>query len=356
MIHIICQNIDKRTSNKCSDFVLDGVADNIHDCNYISDAFINSLTEEDIVIFMFNEDGMNVSGSFDSDMKKLMNIETKIKNKGITIYNHPSKHKVLGCKFRFYSRFRNDSFTPKFMEIKSAEDIDKVDFYPNIITLTVCTLGHYRVMCNTKADLLKAYELLKNTKKIVKYERICVMDYMNAYNSEYDCYVCVRFIVINNEIMDYYARPAEHWNVHTNDQVDDIMIHDGINASVDKYVMDHGSDIKNCFERCYRTLGNGFYEYDCIINDKGFFICEVGLKMYDDTARKVYNLLNYDINKFVIHERKYVDLIRYFLRTPRNKRKWNQKFLKNNDIYFDYQMTRDRKSLQNKQSNQNQEK
>ncbi len=351
-IHIICQNMSHKSASKCSDFVLEGIADEIHDCNYITAKLISNLSKEDTVIFVYNEDVQFSQGNFTLDMKRLIEIEKCLDKKKVQVYNRPSKHMVLGCKYRFYSRFKFDTFIPKFDELTCEEDIDNIDYYPCIVTLTVRTLDNYRTLCNNKTDLIRAYNVLKDVKKSVRYERICVIKYIDSYDSVNDVYINVRLMVINNEILEYYPRPAEHWNVHTNDQTDDIEVHDKVNEEVDMYMLENRGEIRKILERCYRTLGNGFFEYNCIISKHGFYICEVGIKIYDDTVRKVYSLLNYSPNKFVTHERKYIDLVRYFLKTPRKKRKWSQKFLKKEDLYFDYHMTMDRKRNANKGKSQ----
>ena len=345
MIHVVCQNYAIKSVGKTTDFLLASVADKIHDSNYIDQSFYKNLKADDTVIFMYNEDALFTTGDFTGDMARLESIEKRLKNIPVNIYNRPSKHKILGCKFRYYSRFKFDSFVPQFVELTCDADVDQINFYPAIVTLSVRTLGNYRFKCDTKGEVLKALTTLKKTRKSVKYERIMAIEYINAYNDELDCYINVRFMVINNEIVDYYARPAEHWNVHTNDQLDDTEIHGQVNRMVDKYIMNNSGVLKGAFERCYKTLGNGFYSYDCIINSRGFYVCEVRLKMYDDIVRKIYKLLEYNINKFVMQERKYSDLIRYFLNTPRKKRKWSQKFLKRDDVYFDYDLTILRKKM-----------
>ncbi len=146
MIHIIYQNIDHKGAGKMSDNDFSRLSKSIHSCYHIFDEDINKISQNDVVIFVYNEDSLFMVNDFMKDMNQLISLENKILKKGCSIYNKPSLFRVYGCKYTFYHIMKNEPFVPKFKVVECESDISKIDFYPVILTLTVRCLGNCRYL------------------------------------------------------------------------------------------------------------------------------------------------------------------------------------------------------------------
>ena len=69
-------------------------------------------------------------------------------------------------------------------------------------------------VCKTKEELLKVYKYNFKNK-----ENIFVVEFIDSYIKELDCRHSIRFMVTNNNIMEYYFRGSKNWNIHTNSQI-----------------------------------------------------------------------------------------------------------------------------------------
>ncbi len=320
MIHVIYQNQTKSGVGKCSDVDLDRIGDKLYFCYNIKKTDIETFKKNDKVIFIYNEDAMFTERNFKEDMTKLLDIETAIKNSSdqIQIYNSPSKCRNYSCKAYFYSLLENEPFVPKFKIINNESDLELVNFYPHILTLTIRCLGNCRFLCNNKEETIKAYQKLKDESRSTKYEEICAIDFINSYEKAYKCYLNVRFMVINDKVIEYYARPAKIWNVHNDDQVRNLNLHKRVNEDLDKWVeanSDEHGQLNYMLTKCYKILGKGFYAYDCIIQNiddipnSKLYVCETGIKIFNSTTKDFYKKLGFGFNKLIMRQRTYAKKI-----------------------------------------------
>lgn len=325
MNHIIYQSKTQQGAGKLefSDFNRFTSPDN---CNFIydlEDSDIASILSCDIVIFVYNEDGLFLEKTFNEDIERLLEIEKMVALRTEHIYNRPSYYKLCGCKSAFYKSVIGEMFCPKFCELDNPDDIDKITSYPCLLILSIRCLGKQRFLCKNKKQAEEAFSKLNKVEKIVNYEKICAIEFLNSYVPRYKCYLNIRFMVFNDKIVEYYSRPAGKWNVHNDDQTRKIKIHDMANEDLEKWLVSSSGkeQLGRLLDICYQRLGKGFYAYDCIIENIGdpdksrLYLCEVGLKMMNNTTKNFYRKLHKNYKKKIMYYGDYARLLLKLLKT-----------------------------------------
>ena len=272
---------------------------------------IFNLSNISKVIFNFNEDlftynrNSKLKKRFESacDMvKHFKEIATLIKNNysNITIYNDPDKCFDIGDKVLTYNRIKDiecDLFAvPNYKKISNIDDLISIDFFPCIIKQTNGSHTTDDTVCKTKEELLKAYNKHFKNKK-----NIFVVEFIDSYIQELDCNHCIRFMVTNNKLMEYHFRGTDDWNARACVQIKDKI--KKCELFYEKIYANHKSDIENYFDKTHKIYGNGFYVYDVIYSEKQnkYYICEIGLKIFDDTY---YNYSKKYIDKFSFNKKR----------------------------------------------------
>lgn len=211
----------------------------------------------------------------------------------IIIYQDPNKCFDLGDKNKVYDKIKNikNNFikSPKYTKIVSEACINKINYYPVIIKISNGSHSKDDKICNNKNDLLNYYKKnFKNNKNV-----ICI-EYIDSKIKSLNCYVCVRLVVINNKILQFYAKPNNNWNIHV-DIIDNKILN--TDKFIRKLFIKYKGDIQNYLNKIYSIYGKGCYSYDIIYNEKKnhFYICEIGLKYGYQTPRKIADVLNTNI-------------------------------------------------------------
>ena len=293
----------------------------IYNC-YIKNKFliinnkICNLLKINKIIFNFNEDLFTYNLNWDKNLKKrfknvnkmiqlFKNISILIKKyyPYITIYQDPNKCFDLGDKILTYNKIKDISSNiikiPKYKKINNIDDINNINFYPVILKISNGSHSKNDCICNNKKELINNYnKYFKNKKNI-----ICV-EFINSYIKELKCNHCIRFMIINNKITDYYFRPSNKWNIHTNDQLQnkqkiiksDLYFKLYFNKNID-LINEYIDNINNIY-------GNGFYSIDLILNNNKLYICEIGLKNYDYSYVDYLKKNNIVINKNTLNKYK----------------------------------------------------
>ena len=283
----------------------------IYDCYIQNDIlYVNNDTfdsEIKNVIFDFNETYSTYNLGWNNHLKKqyltvqqmieaFCSISTYIKTHfpNIVIYNDPNIWFKFGSKIEIYkaiTNIKNDVFKFfKYSNIQSIEDIENIDFYPVIIKTDIGSHTKNDTICKDEVMLKECYnEKFKHENNV-----ICI-EYKNTYIDEIDKYMCVRLMVINEIIYDFYARPSNSWNIHTDDQCASSIV------KTNHYFMEFFEKNKyiiNDFIKQFHSIsGNGFFVYDVILSDNNLYLCEVGLKFYDSTYSNFLKKNKIKLNK-----------------------------------------------------------
>ena len=274
----------------------------IYDCKIINNKLyikgnLFNINRISTIIFNFNED----KWTYKNDkklQKKFSNIREMIclfKNisfiikkyyPSVTIYNDPYKCFSLGNKVKVYNQLKNIKNNlfriPRYTKILCVNDLNKINYYPVIIKFSNGSHTQHDTVC-------KNYKELKNTyiKHFQNKPNVFVVKYINSFICKFNCFHSIRFMVINGKLLDYYFRPSNNWNIHTKDQIKDKILQGSI--YLENYIKKNKCCINKYLSNTQKIYGNGFFSYDIILNgrNKKLYICEIGLKIFDDVY---YNL------------------------------------------------------------------
>ena len=295
----------------------------ISDCTIINNQLlINShildLTKISTVIFNYNEYLMTINNKWDQklinrfnrvsemiDLFKQISRLIKRSYPDIIIYQDPDKCFELGDKVLVYDRIKNikdDLVTiPKYKKILNVNDVSSINFFPVIIKITNGSHSKYDQVCKNKRELVRAYnQHFKNKKNVF------VVEFIDSYIKEINCKHSLRLMVTNNRVMDYYFRGGGDWNIHTKSQIKKDIKHTDLYYS--KIYDQHKMSLEKYLNKIHKIYGNGFYAYDLIysIQKKKYYVCEIGLKIFDNT--------NYDYSKDYIDKLSFNEnrLVKYY--------------------------------------------
>lgn len=216
----------------------------------------------------------------------------------VQVYNDPNIWFRFGSKIEIYdaiSNFENRIFKPlKYKKIEKESDLYNVDFFPVIIKLHNGSHTNTDKICHNPNELIVNYR-----KSFNRLQNVMCVEYKNTFVKELHMHLSIRIMVINNKILDFYARPSRDWNIHTNNQSrNDVLKADSYFTRI---FSEHNSDIQRYINDFYYIAGNGFYAFDIILSDNYMHLCEVGLKIYDNTYARFINDSNMSIMKETLH-------------------------------------------------------
>ena len=163
-----------------------------------------------------------------------------------------------------------------------------VKYFPCIIKTIDSSHDTRETICHNEEELIKE-------KKIFNNEEVISVEYIDSYNIELQMYCSLRLMVVNKQLIDYFFRPSKQWNIHTKDQDKKSIL------KADKYF--HNFYIKDILkidkllEDLHKIYGNGFFSYDLILNNDILYLCETGLKYYDNAYHNFIKKKSIDLNK-----------------------------------------------------------
>tara|TARA_Y100000768_G_C23988571_1_gene690555 strand:- start:636 stop:1610 length:975 start_codon:yes stop_codon:yes gene_type:complete len=288
----------------------------IYECSIKNEnLFVNDkpfdMSKLKTVIFNFNEDlfafdqRLIIFKQSHNIIKLFQQISRLIKTKypNITIWQDPDKLFDLGDKVTMFNNIKDiksDLFrVPKYKKISTINDLEDVDYFPIIMKYSNGSHTTDDTICKTKKEALEIYTL-----KFINKQNVFVVQYISSYIEKLNCNHCIRFMVTNNKLMEYYFRPSTKWNIHSNDQNNNL-----VKVCEDYYMTiykNHQNDIHAYFNKVHNIFGNGFYAYDVIFNEKQgkYYICEIGLKIFDSTyCQKSHKV----IKKFSFNHKNLID-------------------------------------------------
>tara|TARA_Y100000741_G_C18248669_1_gene556481 strand:+ start:927 stop:1898 length:972 start_codon:yes stop_codon:yes gene_type:complete len=288
----------------------------IYECSIKNEnLFVNNkpfdMSKLKTVIFNFNEDlferdqRLIIFKRSHNIIKLFQQISRLIKTKypNITIWQDPDKLFDLGDKVSTFNKIRDIQShlisVPKYKKISNIDDLEEVDYFPVIMKISNGSQTKDDTVCQTQEDAVKCYN-----SKFIKKQNVFVVQYISSYIEKFNCYHCIRFMVTNNKLMEYYFRPSTKWNIHNNDQNNNL-----VKVCEDYYMTiykNHQNDIHAYFSKVHNIFGNGFYAYDVIFDEQEnrYYICEVGLKIFNHQYAKKYRDV---INKFSFNHKNLMD-------------------------------------------------
>lgn len=267
----------------------------------------------DIIIFNYNEDLFTYNLNWDKNLRKrfkscnkminffkLISFVIKKKYPKIKIYNDPIKCFELGDKVNVYQKIekiKDELFkVPRWTKVNNLNDVNKINFYPNIIKISNGSHSKDDKKSDNKNDLIKNYKKYFLNKKNV----FCV-EYIDSYQKSLASFCSLRLMVINNKVTDYYFRPSNNWNIHTNDQNNNLVRSD---TFFKNFYDNNKAHIQNYLNKINKIYGDGFFSYDLILNNNKLYICEIGLKLYDDTYVNFIKKSKSKLNKISLQKDK----------------------------------------------------
>lgn len=308
-------------SNCKGSYIIKNLAENIYIYNiiiknnnlYHNNKILN-LNNVKLVIFDFNEDLFTYNLNWDPRLKKFFSncnqmiiyfikISNYIKQSynNIIIYNDPYKCFILGNKYNVFNKIKhinNNIFgIPKYKNILDENDIYKIDFFPVILKYSNGSHTNNDTICKNKNELINTYNTVFKFKKNI----ICI-EYITSYINELNCNHSIRLMVTNNQMIDYYMRPSKKWNIHNDDQ-DSSKIYISDNY-LKNFILQNKVEINKYLNKIYNIFGCGFYAYDLILNNNKLYICEIGLKIYDDSYVNFINNNNIKLKKITLYPEK----------------------------------------------------
>lgn len=273
---------------------------------YYNNILIN-LNIINTIIFNYNEALFTFTLNWDSNLIKrfkssndMICLFTEINNlvmniyPNIIIYNDPLKCFCLGDKINVYNKIsyinNNIISVPKYLKLTNQEDISTINFFPVIIKISNGSNTKNDTICHTNIELLSIYnKYFKNINNV-----LCVQ-YINSHIKYLKCNHSIRFMVINNTLIDYYIRPSNEWNIHTNEQ-DSRKIYES-DTYFKEFFNKNKLEIDKYLNDIFQIFGHGFYAYDLILYNNKLYICEIGLKMFDDTYVEFLKNNNIQLDK-----------------------------------------------------------
>lgn len=244
------------------------------------------VTNNDIVVFSVNEDGMHYAKSIKMTVLQIQEACVVVRNAilekapQVSIYNDPAHILSIGDKFKTYKQLQYTSphIVPLFCDGKDAKSWS---LFPCIVAAKVASGGRFRHLVNSKEDIAFKTRCITAAKGA---NGAFVSEYVHSYVEQLGFYINVRLMVVNDQVIDWFCRPGDTWNIHTKTQKK------GSLATANEWYMQWVSHHENKQRVCdvvtsvHQTFGNGLYSIDCAIDKTRIAVCEVGYKIWDDTV------------------------------------------------------------------------
>ena len=274
------------------------------------------------VIFSYNEDIVYLRSEQPIYQKlfKMRKFFSKQYPK-IKIYNDPENYKIYASKIDFYQRVKDDIRIkkcvkiPDFWVIKNIQDLtdiikDNDDIFPCFISYNIQSGGKNKIVCNSFDELKKSYhDLIIHEDYKQNNQQIFVSKVITSYHSALNSNLTVRWMVINDQLIDFYARPApvdvinvNYYNQYKGDQL----------KHAHTYVETWLTKNRYTFHRFLRgmnyLMGSGFYSYDTVISEEGeIYIVEPGLKFLASNHLKLKDMRSATYDLLIFDQKKYLN-------------------------------------------------
>lgn len=250
---------------------------------------------DDIIIFSANEDGMHFVKSINMTIQtlyaKLLDIRKAIKSQHphIVMYNDPIHFEDTGNKLQSYRLLKHLPYVPRFVEYKKDTDWD---IFPCIVSANRASGGRFRALCQNADELHREGNRIQRVKG-----GTFITEYIDSKIDDFGCYHNLRFMVINDTLIDWFCRPGNGWNIHTRTQNNATIPR--ADSWAEQWLNEHDVLVKQLLSDLYEVLGKGAYAYDLIIKGDMLYLCEIGYKFWDDTVAKLIDFKKYKLTKDV---------------------------------------------------------
>ena len=252
----------------------------------IHDGHIVEILADDIIIFSANEDGMHFIKMINSTIPQLCSKLQDIRRAltvsypDITIYNDPLHFESIGNKLQTYNLLKHLPYIPNYAGF--SKDMDWTIF-PCIVSASRASGGRFRVLCTNKTQLNSEGDRIQRVKGDT-----FVTEYIDSKIETIGCFHNLRLMVVNDNVIDWFCRPGDNWNIHTRSQNKKSI--EKADQWCSQWIDSHEDVLAKFVSDLYDVLGKGAYSYDAIIVDDRLYLCEVGYKFWDDTVAKLINI------------------------------------------------------------------
>lgn len=254
------------------------------------------LNIKNINIFIFNYNEDNILHK--NYLKKVIPIYNFLKNnfKHLHFFNNPLNHSIITDKLVTYKKLKKCKYVniPLFGVVNNRKNIFNITKYPIIISKRKQSGGIGKYKINKKKEFDNYQDnFFKNKFWSLFYK---------SYLPDTEIFICIRFYIFNEKLIDFVCRPSLNWNVHTGNQLlknTDIILKSDHFFS--KYYKNNKKYIDNVLLELYSILGNGFYCHDFLLVNEKLILCELGYKILDPkliyvhTKNNLLNILSYKI-------------------------------------------------------------
>lgn len=232
---------------------------------------------------------------------KIAGIIKKIYKK-ICIYNDPNKCYILGDKYLQYDFLTSSLGESKIINIPKYKNINVNNYNKETIHFP----AFFREICGScsKNDFI-AYndnDVEKHLKQNVNY---IASDFINSYIPELNCNNMIRFLVINNKLIDYHFICSNKKNIHPKDQIPDLINKGDIYFKNELMRL----NINEFCNQINKIFGNGFYAIDCVYGSNGkLYLCEIGLKFFMGEYVSFLSKKGINLNKVSLNKNKLISI------------------------------------------------
>jgi hypothetical protein len=250
---------------------------------------------DDIIIFSANEDGMHFVKSINMTIHtlcaKLLEIRKAIKTQfpNMTIYNDPIHFEDTGDKLQSYKLLKHLPYVPRFAEYTRNTDWN---IFPCIVSANRASGGRFRALCHDAEELHREGTRIQRVKG-----GTFITEYIDSRIEDFGCFHNLRFMVVNDTLVDWFCRPGNGWNIHTRTQ--NAAVIPRADSWAESWLQEHDTLVKKLLSDMYGVLGKGAFAYDLIIKGDMLYLCEIGYKFWDDTVAKLIDFKKYKLTKDV---------------------------------------------------------
>lgn len=306
MLYLICDQFVNGKGNDAVDYDIILYIPNIsveEEC-MTHEGEEHRIREEDTVVFSINEDGLHYIKKIHYTMPQLVKEAREIGNfvKRFTknIYNDPDMIEKVADKYQTYRLCEGKIHVPRHADKMSRWGDD----FPCIVAAKVASGGRSRYKVANRQELHTCYNRIKAKKGG---NNVMITSYLDSYVPPLESYHNLRLMVINDKLIDWFYRPGDNWNIHTNTQNDKKV---PAAEYYMKWSLENERKVDNFVKELYNLYGKGAYSYDCIIQNDEIYLCEIGYKFWDDTvAHNIKQLpkVTHDLKEY---KRRITDIIR----------------------------------------------
>lgn len=246
----------------------------------------------DIVFFDYNEDEYNFEGELEKIFKKIKKMKecyNNVYNYIIAKYpekiiiNDPNRCYLMGNKYSTYNLLNsienNIVKIPKYIVYDENNDVlvDTIDYYPVIVKSNIGANDKKDTICHNKNEIFDCIQ-----SKFENKNNILIVQYIDSFDSEFNCYHKIRWLVYDNHVVQHQTSSGGKFNIHNKTTTRKSYLN--MKTKYEDIFKKNKQQIQDFLDKHFNLYGHGTFSIDLIYNENGIYVCENGLKIYDKGA------------------------------------------------------------------------